>query len=128
MCELISSEIAEKLGIEYTKYNIFWENNKLFLVCEDFITSDTELVSAYNIMKNIKNPNDVSVYEFYIQCVEKLNIKDIRRRLEKIIVRDCLICNEDRHFNNFGFVRNAVILKWLYLIAEHLFGIIHRKF
>ena len=112
LCEVIASEIAERLGIEHTEYKIIWENDRTFSVCKDFITSETELVSAYNIMKNIKKPNDLSEYEFYIKCVEELGIKNIRQQTEKMLVLDFLICNEDRHYNNFGLVRNAVTLEW----------------
>ncbi len=112
LCEVIASEIAERLGIEHTEYKIIWENDRPFSVCKDFITSETELVSAYNIMKNVKKPNDLSEYEFYIKCVEELGIKNIRQQTEKMLVLDFLICNEDRHYNNFGLVRNAVTLEW----------------
>ena len=112
LCEVIASEIAERLGIEHTEYKIIWENDRPFSVCKDFITSETELVSAYNIMKNIKKPNDISEYEFYIKCVEELGIKNIRQQTEKMLVLDFLICNEDRHYNNFGLMRNAVTLEW----------------
>ena len=30
-----------------------------------------------------------------------------------MIVLDFLIGNEDRHFNNFGLIRNAVTLEWI---------------
>ena len=110
LCEVIASEIAERLGIEHTEYKIIWENDRPFSVCKDFITSETELVSAYNIMKNVKKPNDLSEYEFYIKCVEELGIKNIRQQTEKMLVLDFLICNEDRHY--FGLVRNAVTLEW----------------
>ena len=112
LCEVIASEIAERLGIEHTEYKIIWENDRPFSVCKDFITSETELVSAYNIMKNVKKPNNLSEYEFYIKCVEELGIKNIRQQTEKMLVLDFLICNEDRHYNNFGLVRNAVTLEW----------------
>ena len=45
-------------------------------------------------MKNVKKPNDLSEYEFYIKCVEELGIKNIRQQTEKMLVLDFLICNE----------------------------------
>ena len=30
-----------------------------------------------------------------------------------MIVLDCIIANEDRHYNNFGALRNAETLEWL---------------
>lgn len=112
LCEVIASEIAGRLGIEHTEYNVIWENDRPFSVCKDFITSETELVSAYNIMKNIKKPNDLSEYEFYIKCSDELGIKNVRQQIEKMLVLDFLICNDDRHYNNFGLVRNSITLEW----------------
>ena len=113
LCEVIASGIAERLCIPHTKYTLLWEHEKPFSVCQDFITSETELVSAYHIMQSRKKPNDLSDYEFYLSCVEQLGVKNIREQTEKMIVLDFLIGNEDRHFNNFGLIRNAVTLEWI---------------
>lgn len=113
LCEVIASGIAERLCIPHTKYTLLWEHEKPFSVCQDFITSETELVSAYHIMQSRKKPNDLSDYEFYLNCAEQLGVKNIREQTEKMIVLDFLIGNTDRHFNNFGLIRNAVTLEWI---------------
>ena len=113
LCEVIASGIAERLCIPHTKYTLLWEHEKPFSVCQDFITSETELVSAYHIMQSRKKPKDLSDYEFYLNCAEQLGVKNIREQTEKMIVLDFLIGNEDRHFNNFGLIRNAVTLEWI---------------
>ncbi|WP_243424970.1 HipA domain-containing protein, partial [Anaerotignum lactatifermentans] len=113
LCEVIASGIAERLCIPHTKYTLLWEHEKPFSVCQDFITSETELVSAYHIMQSRKKPNDLSDYEFYLSCAEQLGVKNIREQTEKMIILDFLIGNEDRHFNNFGLIRNAVTLEWI---------------
>ena len=113
LCEVIASGIAERLCIPHTKYTLLWEHEKPFSVCQDFITSETELVSAYQIMQSRKKPNALSDYEFYLNCAEQLGVKNIREQTEKMIVLDFLIGNEDRHFNNFGLIRNAVTLEWI---------------
>ena len=113
LCEVIASGIAERLCIPHTKYTLLWEHEKPFSVCQDFITSETELISAYHIMQSRKKPNDLSDYEFYLSCVEQFGVKNIREQTEKMIVLDFLIGNEDRHFNNFGLIRNAVTLEWI---------------
>ncbi len=113
LCEVIASGIAERLCIPHTKYTLLWEHEKPFSVCQDFITSETELISAYHIMQSRKKPNDLSDYEFYLSCAEQLGVKNIREQTEKMIVLDFLIGNEDRHFNNFGLIRNTVTLEWI---------------
>lgn len=113
LCEVIASGIAERLCIPHTKYTLLCEHEKPFSVCQDFITSETELVSAYHIMQSRKKPKDLSDYEFYLNCAEQLGVKNIREQTEKMIVLDFLIGNTDRHFNNFGLIRNAVTLEWI---------------
>jgi hypothetical protein len=111
--EVIASLIADKLGITHTPYYLIEEHNDICCYCEDFITPETELVPASHIIKAFKKRNDISEYEFYVDCCEKLGVADIRRKLEEMLVLDYIIGNEDRHFNNFGLIRNATTLEWL---------------
>ena len=113
LCEVIASRIADRLCIPHTEYTLLWEHEKPFSVCQDFITSETELVSSYHIMQSRTKPKELSEYEFYLNCAEQLGVKNIREQTEKMIVLDFLIGNEDRHFNNFGLIRNAVTLEWI---------------
>lgn len=111
--EVISSLLADCLGIPHTAYTLSWENGEAQSACEDFITRDTELVPAAQVISAYKKPQSVSEYEFYLQCLQTLGIKDARERTEQMLVLDFLIANEDRHYNNFGLLRNAVTLEWL---------------
>jgi hypothetical protein len=45
--------------------------------------------------------------------VESFNIKDARLRIDQMLVLDFIIANIDRHYNNFGIVRDANTLEWL---------------
>lgn len=40
------------------------------------------------------------------------NIPQIEKQISDMIVLDSIIANEDRHFNNFGFIRNSQTLEW----------------
>ena len=111
--EVIASMIAERLGIPHVTYGLIGEHDEVCCYCEDFITKDTELVSAAWVTKGFKKRNEVSEYEFYIDCCERLGVPDAREQMEKLLVLDYLIANEDRHLNNFGLIRNAVTLEWI---------------
>lgn len=41
-----------------------------------------------------------------------MGVKNIEKFLDRMIVLDYIIANEDRHFNNFGLLRNAETLEW----------------
>ena len=82
-------------------------------MCEDFITPDTELVSAWRVMQTSKKDNSTSVYRHYMNCCEALGVKGMVLAIDQMIVLDYIIANEDRHQNNFGLVRNADTLEWI---------------
>lgn len=111
--EAIASEIMRRLDIPHVPYAVIWNGGFPYSVCEDFITRDTELIPAWRIYQTQKKPNDVSVYEHFLHCAESLGIPDAASFLDRMIVLDYLIANEDRHLNNFGALRDAETLEWL---------------
>ena len=111
--EVIASKIMDRLGIDHVPYNIIWEDGEPYSVCEDFVTRDTELISAWRIMQTQKKDNNTSVYRHFVNCCESLGAPDVVPALDRMIVLDYIIANEDRHLNNFGLLRNAETLEWL---------------
>lgn len=103
----------ERLDILCVEYNIVWDSGLPYSVGEDFVTVDTELVSAWHILQTQKKPNNVSLYQHFINCCEKLGVMNFVQDLDKMLVLDYIIANEDRHLNNFGLLRNAETLEWL---------------
>lgn len=111
--EVIAAGIMERLGIPHVPYEVTWNKGAPYSVCEDFITRDTELVPAWRILKTQKKSNNVSVYQHFVNCCEGLGIQDATSFLDHMIVLDYIIANEDRHFNNFGVLREAETLQWI---------------
>ena len=111
--EVIASKIMDRLGIDHVPYSIIWEDGEPYSVCEDFVTRDTELISAWRIMQTQKKDNSTSVYWHFVNCCESLGAPDVVSALDRMIVLDYIIANEDRHLNNFGLLRNAETLEWL---------------
>lgn len=110
--EVIASKIMDRLGIEHIPYSILWDNDMPYSVCEDFVTKELDLVSAWRIFQTRKKRNDVSVYQHYVNCCAELGV-NVVPALDRMIVLDYIIANEDRHLNNFGLLRNAETLQWL---------------
>ena len=111
--EVIASKIAERLGIPHIPYTVIWDEGLPYSVCEDFVTPDTELIPAWRVMQTQKKDNQTSVYRHYRNCCEKLGFPNVAHALDRMLVLDYLIANEDRHFNNFGLLRNPDTLDWL---------------
>lgn len=111
--EVIATAFMERLGIPHVSYTLLWDGDVPYSVCEDFVTADTELVSAWRVMQTQKRENNTSVYRHYLNCCEALEVPGVVLALDQMIVLDYLIANEDRHQNNFGLVRNTDTLEWI---------------
>ncbi len=112
--EALASLIMRRLNIPHIDYTLTEINGLPMSMCEDFITPETELVSAWRILlTDRKKPNNVSLFRHFFNCCERLGIPNIKDSIEKMLTVDFLIVNTDRHFNNFGAVRNADTLEWI---------------
>lgn len=112
-CEVIAMEVANRLSIPHIPYSLTWIDDLPFSVCEDFVTEDTELVPAWLIMQTQKKNNSTSTYQHFVNCCGALGIKSVVSFLDQMIVLDYIIANEDRHYSNFGAIRDANTLEWL---------------
>lgn len=111
--EVIASGVMDRLGILHIPYTLTWNKGAPYSVCEDFVTADTELIPAWRILQTQKKPNDLSLYQHFLNCCEALGAGNMVPFLDRMIVLDYIIANEDRHLNNFGLLRNAETLEWL---------------
>lgn len=110
--EVIATIIMNKLGIEHVPYTETWINDKPYSVCEDFVTKDTELIGAWRVLQLRPKANHENEYLHYVSLCKELGV-DIVPALDRMIVLDYIIANEDRHFNNFGLLRDANTLEWI---------------
>jgi len=111
--EVIASAVMRRLNINHVIYTLMVDGQKPYSLCENFITPETELIPAWRLIQTQKQPNDRSLLNHLMICGELLGITGIKDALGRMLVVDYIIANEDRHFNNFGFVRNAETLKYL---------------
>ena len=111
--EVLASAIMRRLDIPHAPYTLMVQEEYPFSVCEDFVTPQTELISAWYVMQTRKKENHVSVCQHYLNCCDALGIPGVREALDRMMVLDYLIVNEDRHQNNFGVLRDADTLGWI---------------
>ena len=111
--EWLASEICNRLGFFHCNYYIDIVNGKLVSKCEDFISSDEEIISAFDVFNFKKKPNNISDFEHYINILEEQNVPNARENVENMFILDYIIMNIDRHLKNFGIIRNVNSLKWI---------------
>ena len=111
--EWLTSNICKRLNFEYCNYSIDIVNNKIVSKCDNFITSDEEIISAYDVLNSKQKSNNINDFEHYIQILEEHNIPNARRNVEDMFIIDFLMMNFDRHLKNFGIIRNVNTLEWV---------------
>lgn len=111
--EVIATKIMHLLGIPCVPYSVLWSKGEPYSICEDLVDEKTELVPAWRILKVEKQSNSISLYQHFLNCADMLGIPGVRQFLDRMIVLDYIIANEDRHLNNFGAVRDAETLEWI---------------
>ena len=112
--EVIATHLTRRIGtINFVSYHLMTEAGKPYCLCENFITLNTEFVTACSIFKTQKKKNHISCYQHLLNCCEALGIPNYQDSLNKMLTIDYLIANTDRHLNNFGAIRNADTLEWI---------------
>lgn len=110
--ERIASCFLDALAVDHVPYELIWYKGNPYSLCKNMLGADNELISAYYIQKMKKRDKRTSYYDHYIECCKMAGLgEDIRKDLEKMIVVDYIIANTDRHWSNFGVIRNATTLK-----------------
>jgi len=107
--EKIASEVMTFLRINHISYELITKKDKPYSVCETFITEDTELIPALNIvLHEPQKDGDTRLTHLLRGCANLgMNPQSVKLHLDKMMVVDYLIGNYDRHWRNFGFIRDA---------------------
>ena len=116
--EMLATEICRRLKFNCVKYNFvsFGElEPTIYSSCPCFVDKNTEYIPAGFVQYVLEKDKNTSSYEHLINCCIALkmpNINEIKQHLAEMILLDFIIGNTDRHFGNFGFIRNAETLEW----------------
>ncbi len=103
--ETIASEIMRRLGIEGVDYRINGSGKQPVSVCKDFTDPDNELVSASAIDRIMQRSGGTN-YEHSVRCFREAGMEDPESSIDRMLVLDFIVANEDRHYGNFGLLRN----------------------
>jgi len=110
--EIIACAVMKRLAIPHVPYTLTFLDELPYSLCETFVTTETELVPAWRIIQTLKQENSDSDFTHLVRCADKLSIPNVVSSIEKMLVLDYIIASSDRHYINFGFIRNVGTLKW----------------
>ena len=97
---------------EFVPYWLIEEKGIAYSCCETMVSENEELVPAFYIDATKKLRGSESLYDHYINVCCELGIPDARTKVNKMLVCDYILGNYDRHYRNFGAIRNVLDLKW----------------
>lgn len=73
---------------------------------------DEELVTAYDVLSTRKKPDSMSDYDFLVDTYKSLGLNNVEEGLAKMFTCDYILANQDRHWRNFGVIRNVETLEF----------------
>lgn len=110
--EKIASEVLSHMSVPYVSYDVIERNGRYFSSCKDFIDTDHEYVSAYYLASSLHATKKVNSEILLEEAIEKYEIPNSEHFIDQMLCLDYMILNEDRHWTNFGFIRNVETLKF----------------
>lgn len=112
--ELLATRLFERLldSDEFVPYELAIENGKPYSLCPDMLDETQELIPAADIVQ-LHRLHPAGLYESYVRTVSDMAGRDLRQSVDKMVVCDYLMANDDRHSFNFGVVRDVESLRVL---------------
>ena len=104
---MAAARILGLLEVPHVPYSVVKRGGEALSVCPTFVDQDTEYIPALDILGVSPRRKNESAFRHFQSCVKQLSIPMKPSDLPNLIAFDYLIQNSDRHYGNFGFLRDA---------------------
>lgn len=116
--EIIASKLHQKQDrVSYTNYApiMTGNNSQISCICKNFASDSLEFIPAIDVVNSRKKDNSMSYYEHFILVCQENGMVEAETRafLEYQILSDFILTNVDRHFSNFGILRDTHSLRFV---------------
>ena len=110
--EVIATELfSRRFDVtDYVPYELEEWNGGIVCSCPDLVRPHEELIPAYYVLKSARSPEHHDDYRRYVDRCISLGVEDVETALSKMIVADYILANHDRHWRNFGLIRDVETL------------------
>ena len=106
--EVIASKFLKNMNfIDVVEYDLIIDGLRFSSMCPNFIDENTEFVPASHICINMSKKSKLDFFGYLVQRCNELGLKNADDFLNRMITADYLIKNVDRHYGNFGFIRDV---------------------
>ena len=94
---------------DYVPYGLVETAGGVACECDDFLAPRESYIPAVYVKNCMGNTRGASVYDRFCRCAGALcgDEEAVRISMCKMIVCDSILANGDRHWRNFGFVRDV---------------------
>ncbi len=74
--EMIATQLHERLMEpgKFTPYWLFEDGRRVYSACGNMLGPDEELVAAWDLIRNVKQPNNLSDLRFYVRRCEDMGL------------------------------------------------------
>lgn len=107
------AQMTDTLGVDVIKQDVVTlSNGRMACVSDDFTYGkNVEWISIYRLLNGAIPKSDKGAFKVFNELVNKVsnyvNRDDFLDYLVVMIIFDYLLGNEDRHYNNFGLLRDC---------------------
>ena len=110
--EVFVSKLCKELNFHHVQYELETiASGENVSSCPLFTSGDIEYIPAWHIAAPLKR-RDNKYKAFLDQCTH-FSIPNVKAHLDATLALDYLTLNDDRHYGNFGFLRNSTTLEFL---------------
>lgn len=95
-CEFYASQVARKIGISHVQYGLSRWKKMISSTCKLFTSKNVSYVQIGDV---VTHGGIKAVYNF----IKKLGFEE---KFGDMIIFDAIVMNTDRHYGNFGLLRN----------------------
>lgn len=112
--EVVATALYRRLLEEndYVPYHLDTHDDRPVSSCSLFLSDKEEFIPALQISKIKKQAAHHNLYQHYLECCNELGITESEDALARMIICDDIIANTDRHWRNFGVIRNVETLSF----------------
>lgn len=108
--ELLASSFADAIGLNHADYSLGVEDGKYVCESKCFTSESTEIIHAMDLFYEYGFPDNNKKtdyhYGYMIDLFERMGVPDAAEFIDKMLSIDYVMCQTDRHYNNFGIIRN----------------------
>ena len=110
--EVFVSKLLDRTIISHVQYELRqMQNGEYVCVCPIFTNDSVEFIPAWSVVGRLHKK--ANKYEALLAQCEELQIPNYRRDIDAMILVDYITFNDDRHWGNFGFLRDSSTLEFI---------------